>query len=550
MKMKRISKKPKHGQLNPSDRLSALPDSVVYRIVSFLGFKEACRTSILSKTWKYISDTNPDMELSNEVFSAKPGREDAYIKIDSFLKYVETRMKRYSKQKLLIKKLTLGFPIQRMTFRNTKVPLEDKAEQWVKTALHNQVEELVLIGPKNYAMSDTLLTAKSLRCLDCSYVEIYDYKRLELFPFLESLFFHEVYVDDPMLNRIVSSCLLLKHLRLSGCFFKSIVIPCSSKLETLDISKSLCKDEGIVTIDSSSLTFFQYIGDSRSGGVTGARVERWPVISKDGVLRNLKILKVCFVSITDEVLDKLLSELVLLETLKLCNCSMLKTIRISSALLKDFRVENCSDLLDVTIDAPCLETFKYKGDFKLTMCIIAVAGCDMSLHVPPSSFYPHRVSKLKRLLKGLSNRHVLKIVLPEKPRKPNQNVCPVDIDFDDIDDIIPDELVLDEEELAHYFRPPCDIRELKLNLSTWRPFKPSFSAFIDGVFRTCHPRILSLRVNLRASNASVESLIRELKEMANSWEHPLKSFEVEGTNYSDLLESRKAVLDIRLKLHW
>ncbi|XP_074307359.1 F-box protein At4g22280-like [Silene latifolia] len=442
--MKRISKKPKHGQLNPADRLSALPDNVVYHIVSFLGFKEACRTSILSKTWKYISDTNPDMELSNEVFSAKPGRADAYIKIDSFLKYVETRMKRYSKQKLLIKKLTLGFPIQRMTFRNTKVPLENKAEQWVEIAVRNQVEELVLIGPKNYELSHILFTSNSLRCLDCTCLEIYDYKGIAGFPSLESLFLDEVYVEDAVLNRIISSSLSLKHLRMVGCSgtyksIKSIVIPCNSKLETLDLSKSLSIDEGIVTIESSSLTSFQYIGDSRSGGVTGARVERWPVISKDGVLRNLRVLKVGFVSITDEVLGKLLSELVLLETLKLCNCSMLKTIRISSALLKDFRVENCSDLLDVTIDAPCLDTFKYKGDFKLSMCINAVAGCDMSLHVPPSSFYPHRVSKLKRLLKGLSNRHVLKIALPEKPRKPNQNVCPVDIDFDDIDEIIPDE---------------------------------------------------------------------------------------------------------------
>ncbi|XP_074274465.1 uncharacterized protein LOC141598653 [Silene latifolia] len=553
MKMKRLSKKSQHGQLNPDDRLSALHDSVVYHIVSFLGFKDACRTSILSKRWKYISDTNPVMDLSNEVFSAVPGQADAYIKIDSFLKYVETRMKRYSKQKLHIKKLTLEFPIQRMTFRNTKVPLENKVEQWVEIAVRNQVEELVLIGPKRYELSDILFTAKSLRCLACSYIEIYDYKGIAGFPSLESLFLDaEVYVDDAILNRIISSSLLLKHLRIVGYSgtHKSIVIPCNSKLETLDLSKNLSIDEGIVTIDSSSLTSFQYTGDSRDGGVTGVRVQRWPIISKDGLLRNLRVLKVCFVSITDEVLDKLLSELVLLETLKLCNCSMLKTIRISSALLKDFRVENCSDLLDVTIDAPCLETFKYKGDFKLTMCIIAVAGCDMSLHVPPSSFYPHRVSKLKRLLKGLSNHHVLKIALPEKPRKPNQNHCPVDIDFDDIDDINPGEVVLDQEELAHYFRPPCDIRELKLNLSTWKPFYSSLSAFIDGVFRTCHPRILSLRVNLRASNTSVESLIRELKEMTDSWEHPLKSFEMEGTNCSDLLEARKAVLDIRLKLHW
>ncbi|XP_074276189.1 uncharacterized protein LOC141599945 [Silene latifolia] len=411
-----------------------------------------------------------------------------------------------------------------MTFPNSKVLLENKVEQWVKIAVRNQVAELVLSGPKNYVLSEVLFTAKSLRCLDCSYLEIYDYKGIDLFPSLESLFLHEVLVPDTVLNHIITFSKLLKHLRLSGCYsffenIKSIVIPCNSKLEILDVTKSLLTDEGIVTIDTSSLTSFQYIGESYTGGVTGVHCERWPVISKDGFLRNLRRLIIGFVSITDEVLGKLLSEVVLLETLKLRNCSMLRTIEISSAMLKDVRLEYCADLLDVTIDAPCLESFKYKGDFEPSLCINALAGCDMSLHVPPSSFYPDRVSKLKKLLIGLNNYHVLKIVLLDEPAKPNKNEC---------DDIDLDEDELDEEELDDDLGPPCDISELKLNLSSWRPFKSCLSAFLDGVFWTCHPRILSLRVNLRDSNATIQPVIRNIKDMANCWNHPLKRVEIEG----------------------
>ncbi|XP_074276202.1 putative FBD-associated F-box protein At5g56690 [Silene latifolia] len=182
--MKPVCKKPKHWQLSPADRLSALPDSIVYRIISFLGFKEACRTSILSKRWKYISDTNPVMDLSNEVFSAVLDLGNWYnsmVNVDDFLKYTETRMKRYSKHKLLISKLTLGFPIRRMTFPNSKVLLENKAEKWVKIAVRNQVAELFLSGPKNYILSDSLFTAVSLRRLDCSYLEIHVIETFEAF---------------------------------------------------------------------------------------------------------------------------------------------------------------------------------------------------------------------------------------------------------------------------------------------------------------------------------------------------------------------------------
>ncbi|KAH9607770.1 hypothetical protein KSS87_022419, partial [Heliosperma pusillum] len=519
--------KPKHEQLNPADRLSALPDRILHHIISFLDFKEACRTCMLSKRWTHISDTNPVMDLSHD---DSLYWSDRIPKFDSFLKYTESRLKRYSKHKLHINKLTLGFPIRRETFRNTNIPLENKAEEWVKIAVRNQVAELVLIGPKNYVLSDILFTATSLRSLDCNCVEIYDYKGIVLFPSLESLFFDEVYVDDPMLNRIISSCLLLKHLRIFGCHYKSTAIPCSSKLETLDLSNNFSRDERIVTIETSSLTSFQYNGYVHSGGAHG---ERWPVVSKDGFLRNLRILKIGFVSITDDILGKLLSELILLKILKLCNCSLLKTIKISSVMLKEFRLEHCSDLLDVSIDAPCLETFKYKGDFKPSVCINSQVGCDISFHIPPCDFSTGRFSKMKELLKGLRSCHVLKISLLDHPADKYES--------DDID--------LDEEELADgHLGLPCDIRELKLTLSSWILSNSYLSTFLDCVFWTCHPHIFSLRVNLKAPNVSIEPLVRKLRDMANCWKHPLKRVEVEGANCSNLLKTRK--LDVQLRLHW
>ncbi|XP_074301334.1 F-box protein At4g09920-like [Silene latifolia] len=497
-------KKSKHGQLNPVDRLSDLPDFILHHIISFLDFKEACRTCILSRRWTRISDTNPVLLVDT-----------------ASLEYIETRMQRYSKENLRMKKLRIEF--------SNDVEFACKVDEWLEIAVRSKVENLVLVNHLYdvYQLTDILLSAKSLRTLDCTGVEIPYYTTMNLAS-LESLFLFEVDVEERMLNQITSSCLSLKHLGIASCSgFKNIVIPCCSALETLYLTETL-PFGGTVILETPNLEYFAYPGSQIYD-------EHWPVISKPSFLRNLRKLKISYVSIADDVLSKLLSELNLLEVLKLCSCRLVSTIKISSSRLREICLNHCDNLLDVLIDAPRLEMFKYKGEFyqSSSIAINSQAGCDVSLHTIPSNLQTEGFVKLKKLLSGLSSCFVLKVFLMDQMHQ--------DLECDDVK--------FNKEELGNIrLGPPCYVKELNLTLSSWILSKSSLSAFLDGLFWICHPEIISLQVCIRSQHLTVEPLISKLEYMASCWRHPLKRVEVEGVNCSKLLQSRK--LDLKLKLLW
>ncbi|XP_074301326.1 F-box protein At4g22280-like isoform X1 [Silene latifolia] len=506
------SKKSKHGQLNPEDRLSDLPDFIMHHIISFLDFKEACRTCILSRRWTRISDTNPVLLVTRR--NVSDGN-------TASLEYIETRMQRYSKENLRIKKLRLEF--------SRDVELTCKVDEWLEIAVRNQVENLVLDNPygRYYRLTGILLSAKSLRTLDCTGVKIPYYKDMNPSS-LESLFLFEVAVKERMLNQITSSCLSLKHLGLSCCSgCKSIVIPRSSTLETLYLIESL-PFGGTVVLETPSLEYFKYLGSQIYD-------EHWPVISKPSFLRNLRKLKISYVSIADDVLSKLLSELNSLEVLKLCSCRLVSTIRISSSRLREIHLYHCDNLLDVLIDAPRLNMFKYKGEFyqSSSIALNSQAGCDISLHTIPNNLQTEGFVKLKKLMSGLSSCNVLKVLF-----------------IDDMDqELESDDVKFNNKELGNIqLGPPCYVKELKLTLSSWILSKSSLSAFLDGLFWICHPEIISIGVCITSQHLTIEPLISKLEDMARCWRHPLKRVEVGGANCSKLLKSRK--LDVKLKLFW
>lgn len=58
------------SQATVQDRISALPDAVLYHILAFLETKCTVRTSILSKRWKNIWAYVPNLYLNDEDFSS------------------------------------------------------------------------------------------------------------------------------------------------------------------------------------------------------------------------------------------------------------------------------------------------------------------------------------------------------------------------------------------------------------------------------------------------------------------------------------------------
>ncbi|XP_074281953.1 putative F-box/LRR-repeat protein At4g15060 [Silene latifolia] len=526
------------GQLNTVDRFSDLPDFLVHHIISFLDTREAYRTCILSKRWAHISATNPILEFHYYCEPKLPCRYWPSKEVSArLLGYIDSRMQRYAEDNLRIRTLKLRFPasnrvfgcdvedIELLELSRKLEELSCKVDEWIRIAVRNQVARLDLDGPINYQLPAILLSAKSLRELYCMNVKIPYYNGAINLASLQTLKLISVDVEERMLNHIISSCLLLKCLSVKFCFgFKTIVIPCCSQVKELTLKYSL-PENGTIILESSYLTCFQF-SDSYD--------DRWPIMLKPGLLRNLRTLDLFSSGITDGDLGKLLPELASLETLHLFNCRRLTMIRISNVQLKKIYLDDCHGLLYVTVDAPSLTKFKYKGDFDPD-CIITIssqASCVLSVHTIPCCLDTLGFFKLKQLMTGLRSCNALKIWLS-----------------DDYDESERDDIKFDEEELGDVnLGPPRDITELKLSLYDQNLSRSSMSAFLNGLFWTCRPDIISFQFFLHEPDLMIQLFMSELEDMANCWEHPLKRIKFPDANCSNTLESKK--VDLQLRLHW
>ncbi|XP_074284501.1 uncharacterized protein LOC141609294 [Silene latifolia] len=494
---------PKDGQFNSKDRLSDLPDSIRRRIVSYLDTKEAYRTSVLSKRWNQVCVTNPNLDFYRQKFTVE---------------YIDTRMQRYSKENLPITTFTLDHPA-------ADLPLGCKVDEWLEIAVRNQVAEINLGGLADYKLPRFLFCANSLRHLHFSNVEIPYYEALDLVS-LESLVLGQVVVEERMLFHIVSSCLLLKKLVLSFCdSIKNLVIPRHSKLEYLYIDGNVPED-GRVILETSSLKSFMY----NTNGVNP-----WPIISNRGLLRNLRHLLVTSLSTTAKALAEILLELTSLEKLVFICCDMLSNIKISHTQLKHIGFYDCDNLLNVVIDAPNLNKFKFDGEIEPPLSITIHSQASCTIHVRTKARYldTDGFFILKKLLKGLNSCNVLKFMLFDGRKKSSES----DDDDDDDND--------NEEESGNAeLEPPCDIGELNLNMSYCEFSSSLLSAFLNGLFWTCRPTIISLRVKSGHHKLKVEPLLNKLTDMVKCLEHPLKQIEVEETN------NDSQYLDVQLSLRW
>ncbi|XP_074281944.1 uncharacterized protein LOC141606639 [Silene latifolia] len=328
-----------------------------------------------------------------------------------------------------------------------------------------------------------------------------------------------------MLNHIINSCLLLKCVSVKDCSgFNTIVIPCWSQLKELTLSHTLPKD-GTIILETSSLACFKF---------SGLTFDRWPVMSKPGLLRNLTVLDIYCSVITDGDLGKLLLELASLETLLLYNCRKLTTITVSSIRLKVICLDVCGGLVDVMVDAPSLTKFTYGGAFGLypAITISSQASCDISVRIRPNYLDTQGFCKLQKLMTGLRSCHVVEISLTNSLY---QSVC--------------DNIKFNEEELGDVnLGPPRDITELKLTLYHLKLSRSSVSAFLNGIFWTCRPDIISFRFYLEDPGLMMQFFMSELEDMANCLKHPLKRIEFPDANCLNIHESEK--VEVQWRLHW
>ncbi|XP_050289693.1 F-box/FBD/LRR-repeat protein At3g26920-like [Quercus robur] len=335
------------------DRISELPEVVLQYILSFLPIKQVVQSTVLSTRWKHIWTTFPNLVFDETYFDT-----------------------------------TLWW-----SPKNKKNPEVQKA-----TIVDSDVEELNLefgYFGIDYILPQRVLVAKSLtvlilyKCkLESTCGDIY-------LPSLKKLSLSHVDADDQIFQNLIAGCPVIESMMFRECRgLKSIKASNVPKVMAITLEGN--------ALESLELEAFNLYYLSMRQVTIGSGFNLLHC-------KNLRLLSLCVVYISNEWLNNNLPGLALLEKLELKICFELKTIKISNHHLKSLDLDRCAYLIEVEIDAPKLSTFIYYGTYQASISSNALALSQATynlrcLNVPD----PTDVEKIEFLSK-LSNSKLLEL---------------------------------------------------------------------------------------------------------------------------------------------
>ncbi|XP_010323653.1 F-box/FBD/LRR-repeat protein At1g13570 [Solanum lycopersicum] len=182
------------------DIISNLPHNVIDVILILLPFKDAVRTSVLSKKWRYHWCRRTELTLDESLWKQ---RED----LNPTVRFRE----------IISQLLTLHEgPITKFTLDIVHLKRLPEIDDFIYF-LRNHIQDLVLRLPlrKQYALPSTLFTCSQLRHLNLHSCSIYHPSAFEGFDKLISLELCGVSTSSELLESLISHCPLLEQLELS-----------------------------------------------------------------------------------------------------------------------------------------------------------------------------------------------------------------------------------------------------------------------------------------------------------------------------------------------
>ncbi|EYU30200.1 hypothetical protein MIMGU_mgv1a018462mg, partial [Erythranthe guttata] len=213
------------------DRISELSNDILQRILSLLSQEDAVRTSVLSKSWRDIWCTRPNLDLSDTNFKHE------------FLSTVDKTLQRYSDQKICLEKFQLSMSLY---YSHSELKSVWFLEKWIRALTNMGVKEFRLsIYSKDSRRRRRRVKLPSVvfeaEFLEDLHVEgfMFDRTTIErniLSNHLKKLHLEKVHIEDRIFQKIISSCPLIETMILKSC--KSIEIYPPS-LETIRITRGI-----------------------------------------------------------------------------------------------------------------------------------------------------------------------------------------------------------------------------------------------------------------------------------------------------------------------
>ncbi|KAL5718468.1 hypothetical protein ACHQM5_011368 [Ranunculus cassubicifolius] len=334
------------------DRISKLPDTILFIILSFLTMKDVVATSIVSTKWRYLWQSVPSLDFSNYTRSMNA--------VDKVLFFRDT-LSNITKFSLLCNSEWDGY----------------RVNAWISVVVMHKLQELILTIriKESSILPPSLFSCESLTVLKLLYDGVVRVPSSISLPSLKILELKYIHFADGHLTENFSSCPVLEELIISNCRWVNIsrkLFISNPALKRLVIE---CPnlDEGIVDfimIEAPSLVFFRFAS------------RYLPIECNMSVMSSLAsasvIIQQCYQ-------DKPKEEIGLVASNILGALSNVKYLKISAQILsraKDFsdNFPEFGNLLDLEVDKGCdymttssllllpqvsphLETILFKGPY-------------------------------------------------------------------------------------------------------------------------------------------------------------------------------------------
>nr|POE57047.1 putative f-box/lrr-repeat protein [Quercus suber] len=475
------------------DRISELPEVTIHHILSFLSAKAVAKTSLLSKRWKSFTFSFPVLDFNEDDFQEKTNKKkDKYTHRpqllfrpkcpefptrEEFMHFVNNSLLRFCEQKICIDTFKLQVTLTDME----NVALLNK---WIELAVEYCVKVLdvcvIMKGKKGYSLPQRVFSAKRINVLKLAgcKLEHHNLKNTTNFCSLKELSLQRVYVDEQMLQNLVSHCPSIEHLTLFLCYgFKKF--QALKPLKYFYITPEL--DLEAVYVEGPS---FRYLRFEQFAGKLGE--------IKVNACQNLRELHLESAGITDQCLHDFNTKFPHLHSLILRFCNKLETVHISSHSLKRFIL--CLDelngkLREAEIDTPNLQDFH--------------VGCSGKF---PKLSFKSGPCRTRAELYLSSSRHQLNTNWFLELREFLENIR-AKTTFLSLHGQVMNAVCTFEELLL---TPSYDLQFLRLNLCL--P-ETGYLDFVNGLLLICHPKTLSVLSERDSSKPFVKKLMATTTNM-------------------------------------
>ncbi|KAL3634990.1 hypothetical protein CASFOL_022044 [Castilleja foliolosa] len=320
------------------DRLSQLPQPILHNILSLLYQKDAVRTSVLSKSWRYLWHGRLNVEFHDFVICHDIKKE--------FWSFLDKTLQRYLDQNLPLQKFRVDIP-----------SVADFAllQKWIPIIIMNMgVKSLNLsFNGKDFPLPLVVFQSESLVELHLQWLNLSTLKYTDnvMLNNLQTLHLQQLVITDEVFEKIMSGCPLIENLYLLFCTgLKSIKLHKHHNIKSFGYS---AVDKIIIEIEDphtlESFHFRNYCSDCF-----------FPY--KNMNFLRLKSLDLYKVQLPAETFENFSSFFPCLNELILWSCHGLKEFRLLSSSIKRLTIKidrmNPGKMMKAFIDTPNCNTPK------------------------------------------------------------------------------------------------------------------------------------------------------------------------------------------------